>query len=507
MMDNRIVLEMKNITKYFPGVRALENVSLELRRGEVRGLLGANGAGKSTLIKISSGVYEPNEGEISLNGKLVRFSHPIQAIHSGISVIYQEAEIVPHLNVIENIFLGREIRARFGFVDFKQQRRQAEKIIEMLDVELDLDVMVGELSVSHQQMITIARALELFDSQIFIMDEPTSALSESEVEKLFNVIRRLKNQDRGIIFISHRLKEILAICDSVTVLRDGRCVDNANVSDIDEDYLVTKMVGEEIKNHYFEKQKEGKSVAEEILRVEGLKRDGILKDISFNLHKGEILGITGLVGAGKTELLRAVFGADPIDEGRVYIKGKQVHIKSPQDAISMGMGLVPENRNLDGLVVESPINENISVTCPDKIKISRIGFISEVLELRRILGHQWITKLEIKAPSLKTKVESLSGGNRQKVVLAKWLFREAEILLFDEPTRGIDVRVKAEIRDLARELAKEGTAVIVSSCEFSEILTVSDRVLVMHEGRIMGEFSSDEASEDKMMKLATGGIN
>jgi len=505
-MNNQVVLKLRDITKDFPGVRALDRVSFELFRGEVKGLVGANGAGKSTLIKICSGVYEPDEGEIILNGRRVRFSHPLQAIRSGISVIYQESEVVPHLNIVENIFLGREIRGRFGvFVDFEKQRQQAKKLLDQLNIDLDLNALVGKLGISHQQMVTIARALELFDSQIFIMDESTSALSESEVEKLFDVIRILKKQGRSIIFISHRLEEIFAICDSVTVLRDGKCVCNALVKDIDEDYLVTKMVGERIKNHYFERKKAASPIGEEILRVEGLKREGILKNISFSLHRGEILGITGLVGAGKTEVLKAIFGADAIDEGKIYVKGKQVQINSPQDAVKLGIGLVPENRNLEGLVVEHPINENISITCPEKIKINRLGFISESLEIRKIVAHQGIKKLAIKCPHFRAKVESLSGGNRQKVVLAKWLFREVEILLFDEPTRGIDVRVKAEIRDLIREIAKEGRAVIVSSCEFSEILTLSDRIIVMHKGKITGELSYSNASEEKIVKLATIG--
>jgi ribose transport system ATP-binding protein len=507
-MNNQVVLTLKNITKDFPGVRALDKVNFELFGGEVRGLVGANGAGKSTLIKISSGVYEPNEGEILLDGQPVRFTHPSQAIHSGISVIYQESEVIPHLNVIENIFLGREMKGRSKvFVDFRRQRQRAKKILDQLNIDLDLDALVGALSVSHQQMVSIARALELFDSQIFIMDEPTSALSKSEVEKLFNVIHLLRNQGRSVVFISHRLEEIFTICDSVTVLRDGKCVGNAKVKDIDEHYLVTRMVGEGLKNHYFEKKKSSRSIGEEILQVEGLRRDGVLKNISFSLRKGEVLGITGLVGAGKTELLKAIFGADSIDGGKIYIKGKQVQINSPLDAVNLGMGLVPENRNLEGLVMGHRINENISVTSPDKIKISRLGFISESLEMRKIVGHQGIKKLDIKIPHFKAKVESLSGGNRQKVVLAKWLFREAEILLFDEPTRGIDVRVKAEIRDLIRKLGEEGTAVIVSSCEFSEILTVSDRIIVMHDGKITGELLSDEVSEDKMMRLATGGTS
>lgn len=498
------LLRMEGISKQFPGVLALNRVSLEVYPGECLALVGENGAGKSTLMKILSGVYAPDEGRVMLEGKPVTLSNPNQAQRLGISIIYQEFNLFPNLTVEENIFIGREPSSN-GFVRWTTLRQAATELLGRLGVTLDPGATVRDLSVAQQQMVEIAKALS-FNSRIVIMDEPTSALTETEVAALLNIIRSLKAQGLGVIFISHRLEEVFAISDRITVLRDGQNAGDLITASATPEQVVQLMVGRRIEDLF---QKEAADIAPApVLEVRGLSRTGtrrdpsaiVLKDVSFQVRAGEIVGLAGLVGSGRTELARAIFGADRFDSGEILVNGQRVEIGSPQDAIRLGIGLVPEDRKLQALVLELAVRENISLAALRRL--SKAGFV-RLAEERR-LAQYFVDALQIRTPSLEQKVRNLSGGNQQKVVLAKWLALEPKILLVDEPTRGVDIGAKAEVHHLLSQLAQRGVAILMISSELPEILGMSDRVLVMRRGMIAGELSRAEATQEKIMALATG---
>jgi ribose transport system ATP-binding protein len=495
-MDERLALEMRNIRKTFPGVVALDEVNLELRKGEVHILLGENGAGKSTLMKILSGAYQKDGGQILLNGQEVEIRNPKQARELGIGIIYQELNLVPHLSAAENIFLGREPASMPGLVDRKTMTSSARQILEGLGVEIDPRRSIRELSVAEQQMVEIAKAISL-DARILIMDEPTSALTEKEIKELFARIRKLKADGVSIIYISHRMEELFEIGDRVTVLRDGRWVGTRAIAEITKPELIRLMVNRELTQQF---PKVAAPRGAEVLRVEGLSRHDSLKEISFSLHEGEVLGLAGLLGAGRTELARAIFGLDKPDAGRIYIRGQLKKITSPRQAIDLGIGFLTEDRKTQGLVLPLSVQENICL--PSVERFARFGVVRAGEE--RESAAQYLKDLRIKATGLGQKVIYLSGGNQQKVVLSKWLCCRGNILIFDEPTRGIDVGSKAEIYQLMNQLTAAGAAVMMISSELPEILGMSDRILVMHQGRLNGEFSAAEATQEKILHCALG---
>ncbi len=489
---------MRHITKTFPGVQALQDVDLEVRAGEVHALVGENGAGKSTLMKILAGAQPRDTGDILLNGQPVHVDSPTQAMALGISIIYQEFNLVPYLNAAENIFLGREPRAAVpGFVDFGTMYRESQAIIDRLGVKLDARTPVNRLSVAQQQMVEIAKATSR-RSSIIIMDEPSATLTDHELRSLFELIRQLKADGVAVVYISHRLEEIFEICDRVTVMRDGKRIDTCDVSAVNRDDLIRMMVGRELTQMI---PKQVAPIGEPVLELDGFGRKGALTDITLQVRQGEILGIAGLVGAGRTELARAIFGADPVDAGSMKIDGAVVRVKSPQDAIALGIGLVTEDRKGQGLILGMAVRENI--TLANLRELARLNFINGRAE--REVARKYVEDLTIRTPSVEQTVRNLSGGNQQKVVLAKWLFTKSKLLIFDEPTRGIDVGAKTEIYQLMNELTARGAAVIMISSELPEVLGMSDRILVMHEGRIAGELTRAEATQEGIMHLATGG--
>ncbi len=491
-------LQMNSITKTYPGVRALDSVSFDVARGEVHALCGENGAGKSTLMKILAGAQPMDTGEILINGEQVHMTTPQKAMELGVSIIYQEFNLVPYLNAAENIFLGREPKAAVpGFIDFSKMYSDSQAVIDQLGVELNVRTPVNSLSIAQQQMVEIAKATSR-NSTIIAMDEPSATLTEHEMHALFDLIRSLKAKGVSIIYISHRLEEIFEIADRVTVLRDGKYVGTKPISETNREDLIKMMVGRELTDIIPKVPAEIKGPA---LSVKGLTRKGVLEDINFTVHQGEVLGLAGLVGAGRTEVARAIFGADAIDAGEIWLDGKQIKVRSPKDAIRQGIGLVTEDRKALGLILGMVIRENISMANLDAL--TKLGFVNRGEEKRVAL--KYIEDLMIKTPSCEQTVQNLSGGNQQKVVLAKWLFTESKVLIFDEPTRGIDVGAKTEIYHLMNRLAANGAAIIMISSELPEILGMSDRILVMHEGRIAGELSREQATQEKIMHLATGG--
>jgi ribose transport system ATP-binding protein len=493
-----LALEMRNITKTYPGVRALEDVSIDVRSGEVLSLLGENGAGKSTLMKILAGAQGKDSGEILLNGQPVHIDSPQKAMDLGISIIYQEFNLVPFLNAAENIFLGREPRAAVpGFVDFGTMYREAQRIVDKLGVKLNVRTPVNRLSIAQQQMVEIAKATSR-ESKIIVMDEPSATLTDHELKALFALIRQLKDEGVAIIYISHRMEEVFEISDRVTILRDGHWVATKNIEELTREEIIRLMVGRELKQMI---PKDPADIGEPALVLKNITRKGVLHDISLTVRKGEVLGIAGLVGAGRTELARVIFGADPMDSGSIELFGKPVKVKSPQDAIRQGIGLVTEDRKAQGLVLGMAVREN--TTLANLQALSVMNFIQGGKE--REVAKKYVGDLRIKTPTIEQTVQNLSGGNQQKVVLAKWLFTDSKILIFDEPTRGIDVGAKTEIYQLMNALAKTGAAIIMISSELPEVLGMSDRILVMHEGRLAGELSRAEATQEKIMHLATGG--
>lgn len=496
-MSEEIILRFEKVSKRFPGVLALDEVSFDVKRGEVHALVGENGAGKSTLIKIVSGVHRKTSGEIYYEGKPVDFHTPHEALARGIAAIYQEFNLIPALTVAENIFMGHHFLTPRGLVDWTRMRQEAKKLLDFLDVDIDVDAKVRDLGVAKKQVVEIAKALSL-NAKILIMDEPTAALAQKEIETLFRIIRFLKEKGVTIIYISHRLEEIFKVCDRVTVLRDGRHIATRNLQDLDMEDIIQMMVGREITNKF---PRIPHTPEEEILRVEGLTRHGVLENISFSLRRGEILGIAGMVGSGRTELLRAIYGVDPVDGGEIYIKGEKVQINSPVEAINLGMAFLPEERKTQGLVLLLSVLDNIGL--PILPQISERGFVDDQRLLE--IGEEMVQQMNIKTPSLYQKVMYLSGGNQQKVVLGKWFARKCDIYLFDEPTRGIDVGAKVEIYHLMNRLLEKKVGIIMVSSELPEILGMSDRILVMREGRIVGELNREEATQETILSLAVGG--
>ena len=490
-----VLVQMKNISKSFSGTKVLKGVNLELGHGEILALLGENGAGKSTLMKILSGIYSKDSGEIYLDGELCHFQNPKEAQNKGVAIIHQEMNLCNDLSVSENIFLGREVMDGLR-LNHKKMDEEAQKILDDLGISMKSTELAGDLKVSEQQMVEIAKALSQ-DAKILIMDEPTSALSRKEIEDLFRVIRKLRDEGRGIIYISHRLDELRAIADKVSILRDGENVISGDLKDFSIDDIIRHMVGREIQDKFprilCEKGKE-------ILRVESLNAGPKVRDISFSLYEGEILGIAGLMGAGRTEMTRALFGVDEKTSGKIYLFGEEVKANSPKESIELGMALIPEDRRKDGLCTDLSIRENISLPNLDSMKNS-LGVLSKELELK--ISEDTIKSLNVKAKDREMISKNLSGGNQQKVVLGKWLVRNPKVILFDEPTRGIDIGAKVEIYQIMNELKKKGVGVLFISSEMEEVLGMSDRILIFCDGRITGELSREEANQENILKFAT----
>jgi ribose transport system ATP-binding protein len=486
-----------HISKHFPGVQALSDVSIDFYPGEVHALLGENGAGKSTLIKILSGVYTPTEGEVVLDGEPVCFVSPKQALDAGIAVIHQELSIANDLTVAENIFLGMEPKQKNGFfVDKKRMNDEAQRVLDTMQVSIRATDVARDLTAAQQQMAEIAKVI-LHNARVVVMDEPTSSLSEHEINALFRQIRMLREQDVAVIYISHRLKEIFEICDCATVLRDGCFVASRRIADTSERELVASMVGREMKDYY---NRQPHTPGAETLRVEALCGGKWFQDVSFSAYKGEILGIAGLIGAGRTEVMETIFGARERQSGRVFVGGKEVRFQSPKDAIAARIGMVTEDRRRTGLMLSATVQENIVL--PSLIYHHKAaGFLDFKWEKDTAVAY--VAKLGVKTPSVETLIANLSGGNQQKVILAKWLIAASDILILDEPTRGIDVNAKSEFYALMNEFVARGGTVVMVSSELPEIIGISDRILVMREGRLTGEIPWREATEEKIISLAS----
>ncbi|MFK7777115.1 MAG: sugar ABC transporter ATP-binding protein [Gimesia sp.] len=487
------LLAMHGIEKTFPGVRALRGVELTLARGEVLALLGENGAGKSTLIKMLGGAHLPDSGTICIDGVDVQFSNPSEAIAAGIGIIYQEFNLIPGLAVWENIFLGRE--SSLGLVQRADEQRRAKELFSKIGVAIPIDVPCGELSVAQQQIVEIAKALSQ-DVRLIVMDEPSAALTPQEVARLFAIIHDLKRSGIGVIYISHRLDEVFEIADRVLILRDGEVVGESATEHLTRSRMIEMMVGREIKNEF---PKHHHAIKKTRLEVKGLSRAHAVRDVSFEIHAGEVLGLTGLVGAGRSETARLIFGADQADAGTVLLDGVTLKIHNPRDAIQAGICLLTEDRKNQGLVLDASVRENFGL--PNLDKFSVWGFVKQKQE--RSAFAKYIDRLSIKIPNQEQLARNLSGGNQQKVVLAKWMEKNAEVVIFDEPTRGIDVGAKYEIYMLINELASQGKAILMISSELPEVLGMSDRILVMHEGRITGEICDvANATQQEIMELA-----
>jgi ribose transport system ATP-binding protein len=487
------VVRFRNVSKEFPGVLAVDSVDLEIMPGEVHVVAGENGAGKSTLMKLLSQVERPSGGEIEISGERVEFHGPRYAQTLGVAMVYQEFALASHLSIAENLYMGRE-PGRFGFVNRRAESQEARGMLERVGLRTDPDRTVSGLTVAEMQRVEIAKALAI-DAKVVIMDEPTATLAEREIEGLFEVIRDLQSHGIAILYISHRLDEIFRISDRVTVMRDGRVVDTLPVSELDEDKLVRLMVGREVSNLYPKPEAE---IGDVLLKVSGITRGHKLKDCSFEVRSGEILGFAGLVGAGRTELARAVFGADRVDSGRVELEGKELNVRKPQDAIEAGIGYLTEDRKGEGLALQLGVDQNITLANLP----ARYGFINLAEERRT--ARRLRDELNIRTPSIRRRVQVLSGGNQQKVVVAKWLETEGKVLFFDEPARGIDVGAKAEMFGLIGDLAKEGRGIVLISSYLPELLNMCDRILVMHEGEVAGIVDREEFTEERVMALATG---
>jgi rhamnose transport system ATP-binding protein len=490
------MIELRDAAKSYGAVRALHDGNLNLRAGEVRALMGENGAGKSTLVKVLGGVVRRDAGDMLVEGTTVDFHSPHDARDAGIAVIYQEPTLFPDLSIAENVVMGYHPLGALKRIDRRAMHRQVQGLLDRLGVRLDPERPVRGLSIADQQIVEIAKALS-FDARVMIMDEPTAALSGPEVERLFGVVRTLREQGSAVLFISHRLEEVFAICDTVTVMRDGAVVHDAAVADITPDELVRRMVGRELTALF---PKQDAKVGEPVLEVRRLTREGVFFDVSFDVHAGEIVALAGLVGAGRSEVARAIFGIDKADAGHVEVAGKRLAPGRPLAAMRAGIGFVPEDRRQQGLVMDLSIARNTALT--RMRALSRGGLIRSSAE--NSLAREWGARLQLKFHRLEDSVGTLSGGNQQKVVLGKWLATDPKLLIVDEPTRGIDVGTKAEVHRLMSELAGQGVAVLMISSELPEVLGMADRVLVMHEGRLTGELSRAEADEESVIRLATG---
>ena len=495
-MDKEIILKMSDIVKTFPGVKALDGACLNIYKGKVMALLGENGAGKSTLIKVMTGIYQMDSGSLYVGNSKVDFRNINDSQEKGIAVIHQELNLIPELTITENIFLGRELTNSFGKIDSNLMKKEARFLLDKLNVKESVDTLVKDLTIGKMQMVEIAKALSQ-NAKIIVMDEPTDALTDSETESLFAVIRELTSHGKSIVYISHRLKEIPEICDDITIMRDGKFICEAHVKDIDEDFIIRNMVGRELEEQFPRVEvKKGK----EILKVENLK-NRYIDDISFNLHEGEILGISGLMGAGRTELAKTIYGNLKKDSGKILIDGKEIDIKSEKDAIKAGIAYVSEDRKGDGLVLGMSVKENMT--------LSALDFFSSLFKLdhskEKKEVEDYIDKFKIKTPNVDEKTKNLSGGNQQKIAIAKALLTNPKILILDEPTRGVDVGAKKEIYDFINELKTKGLSIIMISSEMPEIMGLSDRIIVIHNGKITGEFTAEEVTQENIMRCAVGG--
>ena len=490
------VLALSGVSKSFDAVAALRDVRLELYAGEAHGLVGENGAGKSTLVKVLAGVHPPDEGTLTLDGEPLVLSGPAASLAAGIAVIYQEPTLFPDLSVAENIFIGRQPLRSLRRIDTAAVRSSAARLFDRLGVHMDLDRPARGLSIADQQLVEIAKALS-FDARVLVMDEPTAALSGVEVDRLASVVRSMRDAGAAVLFISHRFDEIFALSQRITVLRDGRWISTDATPDTSVDRLVRRMVGREVSSMY---PKQASTVREVRLEVRGLRRQGVFSDVSFTVRSGEIVALAGLVGAGRSEVIRAIFGIDRYDAGEVRVEGMRLPRGSTAAAISAGLALVPEDRRQQGLVMELSVERN--ATLPRRWSLSRLGLLLWGAERRS--ARAWTNRLQVKAARLSDPAWMLSGGNQQKVVLAKWLSTEPRVLIVDEPTRGIDVGTKAEVHRLLSRLAADGVAVLMISSELPEVLGMADRILVMHEGRLVADISRDRANEESVMLAATG---
>jgi len=499
---NNIVLKATSISKTFGGIKALDDVSLEIFAGKVNAIVGENGAGKSTLMKILSGVYQEYEGQIFLDGLQVSFANPKEAQNNGIAIIHQELNLIPYLSVAENVFLGREFTNRFGLIDYGKMHGETKKLLDRLDLHISPRTQVSSLRIGQQQIVEIAHALSL-DTRIVIMDEPTSAISEHEIEVLFDLIRSLKAQGVAIVYITHKLDELFQIADTVTVLRDGKLVGSSLIGDVSHDDIVRMMVGRNMKDFFVKsdvvKSREVLSVRDMCLAHPRRRGDYIVDHVSFTVQAGEVLGLFGLMGAGRTELLETIFGLHPkTSSGSILLNGQEVKINLPADAINSGIGFITEDRKQEGLVLQMSVASSISLASLKQTE--RFGFLSDRLETR--LARDYVERLRIKTPSIRQVVENLSGGNQQKVVIARWLATDPGILLLDEPTRGIDINTKNEIYRLISELAQKGLAIVLVSSELPEIMAIADRIIVLSEGKQTAELTRSQFSEESIMKAA-----
>ncbi|MDQ0929508.1 ribose transport system ATP-binding protein [Bacillus atrophaeus] len=490
-------IDMNDIHKAFGKNQVLSGVSFNLKPGEVHALMGENGAGKSTLMNLLTGLHGLDKGSIRINGKETYFSNPKEAEQNGIAFIHQELNIWPEMTVLENLFIGKEMTSKLGILNTKKMKALAKKQFEKLSVSLSLDQEAGKCSVGQQQMIEIAKAL-MTKAEVIIMDEPTAALTEREINKLFEVIASLKKDGVSIVYISHRMEEIFSVCDRITIMRDGKTVDTTNISETSFDEVVKKMVGRELTDRYPKRRPE---LGDIVLEVRDASKKGNFEHVSFHVRSGEIVGISGLMGAGRTEIMRALFGIDRLDSGEIWLAGKKTNIKNPNDAVKKGLGFITENRKDEGLLLDTSIRENIAL--PSLTSFSPKGVIDQKREASFV--ELLINRLTIKTASPETHARNLSGGNQQKVVIAKWIGIGPKVLILDEPTRGVDVGAKREIYTLMNELTDRGVAIIMVSSELPEIIGMSDRIIVVHEGKISGEVASREATQERIMTLATGG--
>jgi len=491
------LLEMRGIEKSFPGVKALSGVDLTVHRGEVLALLGENGAGKSTLMKVLGGAHQPDRGTILIDGHETTYATPHDSQQAGVSIIYQEFNLIPALTVRENLFLGRETTSR-GFLRRREERQQAQALFERMGVSIDPEALCRDLSVSQQQVVEIAKALSQ-DARILVLDEPSAALTNAEVDRLFEIIQDLKSRGLGLIYISHRLEEVFAIADRVSVLRDGAHVGSASIDELNKDKLITLMVGRELTEEF---PARNITLGEPLLEVENLSRGEVVKDVSFSIRRGEILGLTGLMGAGRTETARLIFGADKRDSGVIKLAGEALEISHPRDAIASRIGMLTEDRKTQGLILKHSVRENFGL--PNLQQFSAMGFIDQKTETKEF--GTYVDRLQVKVPHQEQQAGHLSGGNQQKIVLAKWLARNCDVLIFDEPTRGIDVGAKHEIYQLMNELVADGKCILMISSELPEVLGMSDRILVMHHGKISGEISDvPNTSQEQILELAMQG--
>ena len=494
-MSKQVLLKMEGIDKAFPGVQALKNAKLEVLKGEVHVLIGENGAGKSTLMKVLTGVYKKDSGNILFKGKEFNVKNPKEAAERGVSIIHQEFNLLPHLTVAQNIYIGREPKKNKFIIDEKKMIKDTENVLKSLNLSIDPNERVDNLSVAEQQMVEIAKALA-FKSEVLLLDEPTSALTESEIEDLFKIIKKLKKEGVGIVYISHRMEEFKHIADRITVLRDGSYIGTRIWKDVDINEIIKMMVGRDIKDQY---PKREPNIGEVVFEAKNINRKGKLHDVSFSVKKGEILGFAGLMGAGRTEVARVIFGADPIDSGEFYLEGNKIKIKSPVDAIKNQIAYLSEDRKRDGLLLDLDVEFNTVIA---NIKeYSKLSIVND--KLCKKISNEKINDLKTKTPSLSQKTKFLSGGNQQKVLIGRWLCRDTKVLIFDEPTRGIDVGAKYEVYTLMKELAEKGVAIIMISSELPEILGMSDRIIVMHEGKKTGELDIKDATQEKIMSLAS----